>query len=161
MPRLERVQDPGRGELSVLPDSAGEPILSDSKAELLKFYRSEIKFQNDLLSSRLSSLLTSQSFLLIAYATAMSGLVGAWQDPFTLLFPPVLAVLGLILSFQAWPGIRAGYAVIAMWHQKERKLLTRADDLDEFDYLPAPREAADGPGRWIDARAEEGALFTK
>lgn len=135
--------------------------MSDSKSDLLKFYRSEIKFQNDLLSSRLNSLLTSQSFLLIAYATAMSGLVGSWQEPFTLLFPPVLAAIGLVLSLQAWPGIRAGYAVIAMWHQKERELLTRAADLEALDYLPAPRETADEPDRWINERSEEGALFTK
>jgi hypothetical protein len=50
--------------------------MADDKSELLMFYQREIKFQSDLLSSRLSSLLTSQSFLLIAYASAMSGLVG-------------------------------------------------------------------------------------
>ncbi|GEO13660.1 hypothetical protein [Microvirga aerophila] len=66
--------------------------MPEDKRELLKFYRGEIKFQSDLLSSRLNSLLTSQSFLLIAYASAMSGLVGSWKDPFALLFPPVLAV---------------------------------------------------------------------
>jgi hypothetical protein len=135
--------------------------MADDKSELLMFYRREIKFQSDLLSSRLSSLLTSQSFLLIAYASAMSGLVGSWKDPYTLLFPPVLAALGLILSFQAWPGIRAGYAVIAMWRQKERGLLDRADDLNESDYLPAPRETADEPDRWLNERSQEGALFTK
>ena len=135
--------------------------MPEDKRELLKFYRGEIKFQSDLLSSRLSSLLTSQSFLLIAYASAMSGLAGSWKNPFTLLFPPVLAVLGLVLCFQAWPGIRAGYAAIAMWHQKERKLLTRATELNEFDYLPAPHETADDPGRWIKERSKEGALFTK
>jgi hypothetical protein len=82
--------------------------MADDKSELLMFYRREIKFQSDLLSSRLSSLLTSQSFLLIAYVSAMSGLVGSWKDPYTLLFPPVLAVLGLVLSFQAWPGSARG-----------------------------------------------------
>jgi hypothetical protein len=93
---------------------SGNSTVSTSNLELLRFYRSEIKYQSDLLSSRLSSLLTSQSFLLIAYASAMSGLIGHWQDPFTLVFPPVLAVLGLVLSLQAWPGIRAGYAVIRL-----------------------------------------------
>ena len=135
--------------------------MSASNLDLLRFYRSEIKFQSDLLSSRLSSLLTSQSFLLIAYASAMSGLIGHWQDPFTLLFPPILAVLGLVLSLQAWPGIRAGYAVIGLWHQKERRLLAQDNDLNEFDYFPSPRETRDNPDEWINKRSKEGALFTK
>jgi hypothetical protein len=103
---------------------SGNSTVSTSNLELLRFYRSEIKYQSNLLSSRLSSLLTSQSFLLIAYASAMSGLIGHWQDPFTLVFPPVLAVLGLVLSLQAWPGIRAGYAVVperaSIAHREQR-----------------------------------------
>ena len=135
--------------------------MSASDSELLSYYRREIKFQSDLLSSRLNSLLTSQSFLLIAYASAMSGLIGHWQDPFALVFPPVLAVLGLVLCLQAWPGIRAGYAVIALWHRRERELLTRDNDLNASDYLPVPQETTDEPDRWFDKRSEEGALFTK
>jgi hypothetical protein len=139
----------------------GEFNVSANNSELLGYYRREIKFQSDLLSSRLSSLLTSQSFLLIAYASAMSGLIGHWQDPFALVFPPVLAVLGLVLCLQAWPGIRAGYAVIALWHCKEREVLVRDSEVNAFDYLPAPQETADEPDRWINERSEEGALFTK
>ena len=37
------------------------------KTDLLKFYRSEIKFESELLSNRLNSFIASQSFLLIAY----------------------------------------------------------------------------------------------
>jgi hypothetical protein len=139
---------------------AEEFTVSASNSELLSHYRREIKFQSDLLSSRLSSLLTSQSFLLIAYASSMSGLIGHWQDPFALVFPPILAVLGLVLCLQAWPGIRAGYAVIALWHRKERELLIR-NGLNAFDYFPTPQETTDEPDRWINKRSEEGALFTK
>ena len=146
--------------LTLLRKSRNSTV-STSNIELLRFYRSEIKYQSDLLSSRLSSLLTSQSFLLIAYASAMSGLIGHWKDPFTLVFPPVLAVLGLVLSLQAWPGIRAGYAVIGLWYQKERQLLTGDNDLNEFDYLPAPDETGDEPDEWLHKRSREGALFTR
>lgn len=129
--------------------------------EMLSFCRSEIRYQSDLLSSRLSSLLTSQSFLLIAYASAMSGLIGQWQDPFTLVFPPVLAVLGLVLSLQAWPGIRAGYAVIGLWQQKERHLLAGNSDLNELDYFPSPHGNERKPDEWLNKRSKEGALFTR
>ena len=144
-----------------LKGKAGNSTVPASNLELLRFYRSEIKYQSDLLTSRLNSLLTSQSFLLIAYASSMSGLIGHWQDPFALVFPPVLAVLGLVLSLQAWPGIRAGYAVIGLWHQKERHLLIGDNDLNEYDYLPAPRETGDEPDEWLRKRSREGALFTR
>ncbi|MGO4572690.1 hypothetical protein [Microvirga sp. 2TAF3] len=48
-----------------------------------------------------------------------------------------------------------------MWHRKERKLLAHADDLNAFDYLPAPRETTGEPDRWINEPSREGALFTK
>ncbi|WP_125933114.1 hypothetical protein [Candidatus Sodalis sp. SoCistrobi] len=78
--------------------------------DLLRFYRSEIQWQSGLLSGRLNAFIASQSFLVIAYATSISSLVGRWNNPFTLLFPPFLGVLALVLIFQAWPGIRSAYA---------------------------------------------------
>ncbi|WP_148203517.1 hypothetical protein [Sodalis glossinidius] len=74
--------------------------------DLLTFYRSEIQWQSGLLSRKLNAFIASQSFLVIAYATSISSLVGKWKNPFTLLFPLLLSVLALVLIFQTWPGIR-------------------------------------------------------
>ena len=97
----------------------------DEGADLLARYRSEIRFESELLSNRLNSFMSSQSFLLIAYASAMSAAHGRWQHPFTLALPPALAVLGLVLALYARPGIRAAYAEIRLWQEQERELLAR------------------------------------
>ena len=62
---------------------------------MLKFYRAEIRFESELLTARLNALLSSQSFLVIAYATSMSSLEGHWGAEFTVLLPPCLALLAL------------------------------------------------------------------
>ena len=109
------------------------------KTDLLKFYRSEIKFESELLSNRLNSFISSQSFLLIAYGGSMSGLIGHWNRPFALAFPPVLALLALSLSCQAMPGIKASFAVIDEWRRKQNALC--ADDPDLALYSLSPGSA--------------------
>ena len=51
--------------------------MSDNAVEILKFYRGEIRFQSNLLSGRLNAFISSQSFLLIAYASAATRMGGA------------------------------------------------------------------------------------
>jgi len=97
--------------------------LFDSPKERLNFYRAEIHFESTLLASRTSGYLSSQSFLIIAFASSMANTNPEWGELFRLVVPAVLAILGLITSLHAIPGIRASYDVIERWHHKQGELL--------------------------------------
>lgn len=103
-------------------DTQGAEVF-DSPKERLSFYRSEIHFESTLLASRTSGYLSSQSFLIIAFASSMANTNQEWGSLFRLVVPTVLAMLGLITSLHAIPGIRASYDVIERWHQKQAELL--------------------------------------
>jgi hypothetical protein len=135
--------------------------LPDSNADLLRYYRAEIKFQSELLGNRLGSFMTSQSFLLIAYASAMSGLIGQWQNVFALLFPPCLALLGIILAFSALPGMRAAYIVIEQWHRRQFDLLQRDPSMEGY-YLTSASEPLVGERDLApETRLQQGTIFAK
>lgn len=135
--------------------------MADGDADLLKFYRSEIHFQSTLLSGRLNAFISSQSFHVIAYASATSGLIGQWGEPFALLFPPVVALLGLVLALQAWPGIKAAYDVIEEWRQRQDALLAASPELSRYD-LHATARGPDAPQPNIANRHfRQGALFAR
>ena len=132
-------------------------------ADLLARYRSEIRFESELLSNRLDSFMSSQSFLLIAYASALGAAHGEWRHPFTLVLPPALAVLGLVLALYARPGIRAAYAEIRLWQEQERELLGRDPHLSRFlgPSVPegAPTATGAEAGPEMDVRFRQGSLF--
>lgn len=107
---------------------AGNRPLPGGVRDLLDHIRAEIRFESDRLSGCLNAYIASQSLLLIGYASAMSAAFGRWHSRFTLLFPPALALLGVVLSAQAWPGIRAARAVIGHWHAREEDLFARAPE---------------------------------
>ncbi|GBQ70269.1 hypothetical protein AA103196_2440 [Ameyamaea chiangmaiensis NBRC 103196] len=119
--------------------------------ELLSFYRSEIRFESEVVNGRLQALLGSQAFLVIAYATSMTGSTKRWGDSMVLLIPPLLSLLGFVLAL---PGIRAGYAAIAKWEGKQRALHDRMPCL--MDYTLAPNE---DETRDMMRRGQRGALF--
>ncbi len=52
-----------------------------------------------------------------------------WGSLFRLVVPTVLALLGLITSLHAIPGIRASYDVIERWHRKQADLLQTAGNV--------------------------------
>ena len=136
----------------------------DEGADLLARYRSEIRFESELLSNRLNSFMSSQSFLLIAYASAMSAAHStSWQHPFTLALPPALAVLGLVLALYARPGIRTAYAEIRLWQEQERELLAREPRLSTYlgPSIPAGSATASGSqaGAEMDVRFRHGSSF--
>ncbi|MGK9065956.1 hypothetical protein [Stutzerimonas chloritidismutans] len=103
-------------------DTQGAEVFESAK-ERLNFYRSEIHFESTLLASRTSSYLSSQSFLMIAFASSMANTNPEWGSLFRLVVPSLLAVLGLVTSMHAVPGIRASYDVIERWHRKQAELL--------------------------------------
>ncbi|MBP5942896.1 MULTISPECIES: hypothetical protein [Pseudomonas] len=94
-----------------------------SPKERLDFYRREIQYETSILANRTDAYLAAQSFLVIAFASCMSNLNPEWGKLFTLVVPPFLALLGLLSSLNAWPGIRAAYDIIDHWHFKQSNLL--------------------------------------
>ena len=74
-------------------DTQGAEVF-DSPKERLNFYRSEIHFESTLLASRTSGYLSSQSFLMIAFASSMANTNPDWGSLFRLVVPSILALLG-------------------------------------------------------------------
>jgi len=134
--------------------------LASQSTDLLQFYRSEIKFETELLSNRLNALISSQSFLVIAYATSMSALFRGAPHPFILVLSVSLTVLGLVLSLHAWPGIRAAYAVIEHWHVQQGRLLAQAEGMEAYRDAFASALAGGRHGG-PEERFREGTLFAK
>jgi len=122
--------------------------------ELLAFYRSEIRFESEVVNGRLQALLSSQAFLVIAYATAMTGSTTRWGDHMVLLIPPLFSLLGFMLALMALPGIRAGYAAIGKWEEKQRALHHRYPHLAEFTLATSEDDTRD-----MMRRGQRGALF--
>ncbi|MBD1551689.1 hypothetical protein [Pseudomonas typographi] len=102
---------------------AAESGVFDSPRARLDFYRHEIHFESSLLSNRTNAYLSAQSFLVIAYASSMANVNASWGHLFTLVVPTLLALLGMVSSMHAWPGIRASYEIICHWQFKQRQLL--------------------------------------
>jgi hypothetical protein len=123
----------------------------------LRFYRREIGLQYELASNRLDALISSQSFLVLGYATVIAQSIGRWHNPLLVALLPALAFLGLLLCYQAWRGIRAAYSVAAVWRERERDLLD--EDADARAYMHRD-DAESGPsGHGLENPAREGALF--
>lgn len=100
--------------------------------DLMKFYSSEIEHESQLAAGRMNSLLSSQSFLVIAYASSMSASEGRWGSLFPILLPPALAVLGIVLTLLARPGIRAAYALVGRWRDRLGGLLDQHPELGAY-----------------------------
>lgn len=105
------------------PDDPSLTLLFGSPRERLDFYRREIQYETSLLAGRTNAYLSAQSFLVIAYATSMANSNDIWGELFTLVFPTLLALLGVVSSLHAWPGIKASAAIIGHWHYKQEQLL--------------------------------------
>jgi transposase InsO family protein len=90
-------------------DPSGSPGTHDVKLEQLRFYRAEIQHEFNLLSTRVSAYITSQSFLVIGFTLAMSHSNPHWGSLFRLIFPPALALLGVATSRMAEENPSWGY----------------------------------------------------
>lgn len=76
-------------------DSYNKQLFGTPK-ERLDFYRKEIQFETGILSDRTNAYLGAQSFLVIAYASAMANRSPEWGHLFTLVVPAALALLGKV-----------------------------------------------------------------
>ncbi|MBB2203270.1 hypothetical protein [Gluconacetobacter tumulisoli] len=144
--------------VDVIPRAAAAPgVMPDTSPtdhDLLAFYRSEIRFESEVVNGRLQALLGSQSFLVIAYATALTGANNHWGNTLLLIGPVLFSLLGFVLALMAWPGIRAAYAAIAKWEEKERALHGRCSYLVNFTLAANEDDSLD-----MTRRNQEGALF--
>ena len=114
-----------------------ESLMFGTPKERLDFYRREIQYETSLLAGRTNAYLSAQSFLVIAYASSMANANAAWGQLFTLVVPALLALLGVVSSLHAWPGIRASAAIIGHWHYKQEHLL-RSDPKFGHAYDDSP-----------------------
>lgn len=60
-----------------------------------------------------------------------------WGKLFTLVVPAFLALLGILSSLNAWPGIRAAYYIIDHWYYKQSELL-RSEPVMGLAYDESP-----------------------
>jgi hypothetical protein len=67
----------------------------------------------------------------------MGNLNPEWGKLFTLFVPPFLALLGLLSTLNAWPGIRAAYDIIDHWYYKQSELL-RSEPVMGMAYDESP-----------------------
>ncbi|CAM3711426.1 hypothetical protein G6L26_027385 (plasmid) [Agrobacterium radiobacter] len=97
--------------------------------DLFRHYRGEIQHEMELMLARLNALLTSQSFLMIAYATSMAISSGHWDQPFSLLLPPFLALLGFVLAMEGRTGVLAARTALWRWQGRLAALVAEHDEL--------------------------------
>jgi hypothetical protein len=133
--------------LEKLEGSQASP--SADKLAKLRFIRSEDQSEWSLLSNRLSSYITSQSFLVSAYTISMGNGNPKWGDRFTLVFPLLLAAVGVLVTVFAYPGITSASEVIQLWHKKQSRLyLLNPEEADKdpsaAQYDPAMDDFRDG-----------------
>jgi hypothetical protein len=119
-------------------DSAAAAAARDTAAKLerLNFYRREDAQEWTLLTNRVNSYIMSQAFLVAAYATSM----GNPDLRFRLIFPLVVAAIGITASARAYPGIDGACKIIQLWHRKKEEILTEpclADFCDGRQHQPA------------------------
>lgn len=114
----------------ITPDTPKPPEPEDDQSmfvspkDRLNFYRNEIHNEAANLSSRTNAYLSAQSFLVIAYGSSMANMNPEWGELFTLVIPPTLALLGILSSLSAWPGIKAACDIIDHWYSKQTSLLS-------------------------------------
>lgn len=134
---------------------------TDLKLKKLKFYRSEIKHEFTLLYDRVSAYVTSQSFLTIAFASAMNNSNEKWGVLFTLLFPVGLALLGIVTSVRVIDGISSAIHTISMWHAKQNHLFAGDENLVDYKIQREDESLpSDGPVDAVHMRSLSFAKFT-
>ena len=108
------------------------------KVKKLEFYRSEIQHEYSLLYSRVGTYITSQSFLIIAFASAMSNRNAAWNDFFSLWFPILLSLIGIVTSLTVRGGVNGAIETIALWHVKQNKLFENDPLMNDYYVYKQP-----------------------
>lgn len=103
--------------------------------ETFRFIRAEIQHEYNVLGNRLTSYITSQSFLFTTYGVSMQNQNQDWGVAFRLLFPLIVCSVGLLTSLRAQPGILSACLILDKLHERQYRLyddpdVTRLDSLD-------------------------------
>lgn len=107
-------------------------VQNDHVLETFRICREETKFESGVLQSRLMTFITSQSFLVSAYAVSMNNADHSWGAIYRVAFPIILSVTGLLLAIQAYPGISGACRIVKQWHIKQNDLLEANPELDDY-----------------------------
>lgn len=126
----------------------------EKQGDQLDYVRTEIRSEIGLLNSRLNSLMSSQSFLVIAYASTLSSSNGDFRTLFTVLLPPFLAALGAGLVLEARPSLIAAREAIDDWRQREAALVDSSEN-----YGPYTLANDDPSRRAVQHRQQQGRQF--
>jgi hypothetical protein len=94
--------------------------------------RDEVKHEQSVLGSRISSYITSQSFLISAYAVANNHQADRWGFGFRFYVSMTLSLVGFLLSARATPGIIDASNIIARWHDRQDQLLIDHPELEIY-----------------------------
>jgi len=109
----------------------------DDEARILESFRvcrSELQHEYDILSSRLTSFITSQAFLVSAYAISMGNMTPTGPQ-FRLVFPLILSIVAILLSLRAHPGIVGACNIISRWHERQGELFAKGAGLSDYFVL--------------------------
>ena len=90
--------------------------------EVFRFLREEIKHEYNVLGTRLTSYITSQSFLFATYGVSMSNPNQVWGPVFRLVCPAIVCSVGVLASVRAHPGIQSARDIINSLHARQMKL---------------------------------------
>ena len=138
-----------------MTDTRDNPQKDAIPTNELDHVRQEIRAEINLLNSRLNALISSQSFLVIAYGTSLSAGYGSWDELFTVTLPPMFAILGLVLVLEARPGIQAPHEAIGHWRQREDYLTKSCPELRPYTLATDEQSR-----RRMELRQHAGRLFS-
>ncbi len=119
-----------------------EKDLQEDKLKKLEFYRSEIQHEYTLLYSRVGTYVTSQSFLTIAFASAVVNRSAGWSDFFSLWFPILLSLIGIVTSIAVRGGVNGAIQTIALWHIKQEKLFENDPWMSDYHVGSQPAQSS-------------------
>ncbi len=108
--------------------------------------RDEIHAEHTLIANRLTWYVTSQSFLVSAFAISR-GTGFSWFSWFSTMLLPAI---GLTASLLIFPSIVGACATLRLWHAKQDEFFTRQPEYRRAFHLHRPH--------WVEAR---GLLFPK
>lgn len=103
--------------------------------DAFKMCREEVKHEYNVLTGRLTTYITSQAFLVNAYAVSMNNTNSHWGTIYQAILPSALCIFGFLLTLQAYFGIDAVCKIIQAWHAHQLELLDAHPELDHWTIL--------------------------
>jgi len=100
--------------------------------EKFKYCRDQIQYEYGVLGNRLTSYITSQSFLFSSYGISMSNPNPTWGVTFRLCFPLIVSIVGILTSIRAHPGIQSACDILNVLHKRQYELY-REPTVQELD----------------------------